>query len=128
MNFIVDLVIYPYDIWFSMGESDGVFTRTISERLPDEHFEDLKEDIICSLPAECRGRTYHHLIGGQTIIRLPKKPKTAQEFGTMAHEIFHAVDFITRRIGLRLTPNSDEAFAYLIGYVTEQVMIKLSNK
>ncbi len=126
VNFIIDLVIYPYDIWFSIGETDKWFISTLNERLQDEYMSDLKEDDICHMSAECRGRTYHHLIGGQTIIRLPKKPRTAQEFGTLAHEIFHAVDFITRRIGLRLGIESDEAYAYLIGYITERVYEKLT--
>ncbi len=128
MNFIIDLTIYPYDIWFSIGESDANFIKALSERLPDEHLSDLKEDNICFMSPECRGRTYHHLIGAQTVIRLKKKPQTAQEFGTLAHEIFHAVDFITRRIGLRLMDGSDEAYAYLIGYVTEKVMYRLAKK
>jgi hypothetical protein len=119
MNFIIDLCIYPYDIMFSVGESDNQFKRSTEAVLPDEFLPDLSEDGISHLDCNCRGRTFHHLIGGQTIIRLPKRPVTAIEIGTLSHEIFHAVDFIFRRINMPLTDSSCEAYAYCIGYLTE---------
>lgn len=120
MNFIIDLVVYPFDIMFSIGESDKEFMRTLKDRLPKKYLPKKSEDNICQLEDECRGRTWHHLEGGQTIIRLKKKPKSEQEMGSLAHEIFHAVDFIFRHVGIQLSSDSDEAYAYLIGYITEQ--------
>jgi hypothetical protein len=120
MNFIISLQIYPYDIWFSIGESNAKFVTSLADRLTDEQLIDLKDDIISTWRPTLRGRTYHSLIGGQTIIRLPKRPRTAVELGTLSHEIFHACEFICRRIGLQLNEGSDEAYAYMIGYVTEK--------
>jgi hypothetical protein len=126
MNFIIPLHIYPYDIMFSVGQSNKAFLRSVKAVFQNAYYVDLKEDAIANLPKECRGRTFHHLIGGQTIIRLPSKPITPEQFGTVSHEIFHAVDFIFRRIGLQLTGQSDEAYAYLIGYITEQFYKNIS--
>lgn len=126
MNFIIGLHIYPYDIMFSVGQSDKGFLKSLKAALPKEYMVDVMNDDIVHLPKECRGRTFHHLIGGQTIIRLPGKPDTPEQFGTVSHEIFHAVDFIFRRIGLQLTAESDEAYAYLIGYVAEQFYKEIS--
>lgn len=120
MNFIVPLVIYPYDIMFSVGQSDRRFLFDCKERMQDEYYNDLASDDISISTTMRQGRTFHHLIGGQTIIRLPHKPKTASDRGTVSHEIFHAVDFIFRRINLPLTFESHEAYAYAIGYITEQ--------
>lgn len=125
MNFIIPLVVYPYDIMFSVGEADKQFLKACEARMPDDDYKDLLEDSICSLSRETNGRTYHHLVGGWTIIRLPKKPTTPAQYGTLFHEIFHAVYFIFSRIGIRLCEDSDEAFAYLIGYITEQFLSNL---
>lgn len=48
-------------------------------------------------------------------------PKSVTDYGTLAHEIFHAVTFILTRIGMSLTNESDEAYAYLIGYLTKEI-------
>lgn len=93
---------------------------------PPTILKDLEEDGnagILTLSANCNGRTVH-LDGGQTMIRMNGKVKTPEQFGTLAHEIFHAVDFIFTRLNMKLSRDSDEAFAYAIGYVTEQIYKK----
>jgi hypothetical protein len=41
--------------------------------------------------------------------------------GVIAHEVFHAVCEICRRVGIDYSYSSEEAFAYLIGYLTDQI-------
>ena len=41
--------------------------------------------------------------------------------GTIAHESFHVTSFIMKRIGIHPDINNDEAQAYLLSWVTEQV-------
>lgn len=41
--------------------------------------------------------------------------------GTIAHEIFHIAYYIMERVGISLCHESDEAYAYLIGYITNKV-------
>lgn len=59
------------------------------------------------------------------IIRTWRKPTDGRSHSTLAHEIFHAVDFIMRDIGMKLTEHSHEAYAYLVGYLTEQIYKRL---
>lgn len=40
---------------------------------------------------------------------------------TIAHEIFHIACYIMERVGISLCHESDEAYAYLIGYITNKV-------
>ena len=62
----------------------------------------------------------------ETLIRLPKKPKTNEEWGVLQHEIFHATHLIMNTVGIELKHLvSDEAFAYVIGYLTEKIYDKL---
>lgn len=57
----------------------------------------------------------------RTLIRLKYFPSTATDHGIISHEIFHAVDFLLDRVGMKLTESSNEAYAYLIGYITQEV-------
>lgn len=40
---------------------------------------------------------------------------------TLAHESFHATTAVLRNAGMRLTPSSEEAYAYLTGWITQTV-------
>lgn len=44
----------------------------------------------------------------------------AQDLNIMAHEAFHAACSIMRHVDIPLTEETEEAYAYLIGYITEQ--------
>lgn len=116
-NFIVPLVIYPFDIMFSIGQSDRGLMKILKKRLPKTAFDICKQDeCLLSFNEMDNGRTLMIKDGGQTIIRVNKNPSHA----TIAHEIFHAISFLLIKLNMPLSLENDEAYAYLIGYVTEQ--------
>lgn len=47
--------------------------------------------------------------------------------GTIAHEAFHISNFVCRRVGIIPDTDNDEAQAYMISWIVEQV-IKLDEK
>ena len=55
--------------------------------------------------------------GGHIGILLTHK----SEIGTISHECCHAVNKIFDHIGYRLDMDNDEAYAYLLGWVTQTV-------
>jgi len=59
------------------------------------------------------------------IIRTHLLPIDPASHGTLAHEIFHAIDFVLRDVGMVLSEQSYEAYAYLIGYLTKEIYKKL---
>lgn len=59
--------------------------------------------------------------GHFTLIALPFHTDIPQLANTVAHEVFHAVHAILREKGLKLTNASEEAYAYLTGYITEKL-------
>lgn len=70
--------------------------------------------------ANNRGKTYAH-IHCFPVIALREEPKKGEMIGTLAHEAFHAMDYIFHSIG----ENSlDEAFGHSIGAI---VRITLNN-
>lgn len=124
MNFIVPLVIYPFDIMFSIGETNKQFKRSLKENLPKDAYKCCVEDAwLFDFEGRDNGKSMI-LSSGQTICRLGKTPSK----GTTAHEIFHCVEFILRKLQMKLCPENDEAYAYLIGYVTEQFYLGIGDR
>lgn len=117
LNVVIPLVVYPFDVMLSIGQTDQELRDVLSKfgcDWPD----------LLVLPPTGLGRTVM-TDSNHTIIRLNEWPVTCNQYGTLAHEIFHAVDFIFRRIGITLSEDSDEAYAYMIGYLTEEIYKKL---
>lgn len=119
-NFIIKLDVYPFDIMVSIGEPDDILFKKLKKCGVGESDLDMAsyDDI---------GRAKYCLFGsGQSLIRLKKKPRTPEDYGTLQHEIFHCATSILWRIGMKLKmKTSDEAYAYLIGYLTKTIYEKL---
>lgn len=61
--------------------------------------------------------------GKFNLIVLNKKYLTDEAFAisTIAHEAFHVSSFIMKRVGINPDVNNDEAQAYLLSWIIEQV-------
>ena len=120
MNFIIDLKVYPFDVMVSFGESDDKLRKKLSGLGIDN------EDHLWQYGSDtCVGRAAT-LSNNASILRMRKNPETATEFATLHHEIFHVVTFVMMRVGIKLKILvSDEAYAYLIGYITKEIYKKL---
>lgn len=55
-------------------------------------------------------------------IRLNDFERTPDCLGALAHETFHATVSILRRVGMSLTEESEEAYAYLNDFITRKTM------
>ncbi len=53
------------------------------------------------------------------MLRLARFDGSADDHGHLAHEVYHAVDFLMRRIGIK--PDCDEAYAYAIANLTTRI-------
>lgn len=118
LNFSIKLLIYPFTIMVSFGQTD----REVLSALKKAQIY-VEDDNIIRMDGVGR---YCLFKGGESLIRLDRYPKTAQDYGSLAHEIFHAATYILDRIGMRLKiRTSDEAYAYLVGYITKEIYNKL---
>lgn len=121
LNFIIPLVVYPFDVMVSIGESN----RSICERLLKLGISEEDVKLVLFEKETVQGRCAC-LSTNQTIIRLRHFPKFPKHYGDLQHEIFHAVSYIMERIGMPLEiEKSDEAYAYLVGYLTTEIYKKL---
>lgn len=56
------------------------------------------------------------------VVWLPSLPQSVEDMQFLSHEIFHAVCAIMIGIGVPLSDDSEEAYAYLTGYITRKVL------
>lgn len=117
LNFIIPLVVYPFDVMCSFGETDDELKKKLSKYHGCE-WDDLMK---------CSGQgRYVMLPNNQSLIRLWNYPTTPEEYGSLQHEIFHMVMAVMDRIGMKfIMLESDEAYSYLIGYLTKEIYKRL---
>ena len=126
MNFIIDLQIFNHEVMVSIDETKSQFSRSVTKRYGEEVYESLAEfDDATAHPKEeyVGGRTYHHPKHGCTIIRLKNRPITAKTIGTVAHEAYHATEYVLDRVGVERTHS--ETWAYTLEYITRQIFERL---
>lgn len=95
----------------------------------DSLLKDLKSWGIGITPLEVRlldvesdGRTVP-LECHRMVIRLKDEPNTPKGIGCLSHEVFHAVDFLFDKIGIKIMDDcANEAHAYLIGFLVTQAL------
>ena len=120
MQFIVDLKLFPFEVLFSLGETnDKVFKALKKYNIPldEEHTEKINDSF---------GKNWAMIFPtGQTIIRLAKVPVEPFDLGVLAHEIFHATCYILDRMGVGFSEESNEVFAYIIQYLTQEALSEI---
>ena len=115
LNAVIPLVLYPFDLMVSCGQTDDQLKASLKK-----YGIEWQDRLILDCPAH-----YVRLARNQPVIRTANYPITVTDYGILQHEIFHATDQILRYIGINLTDDSDEAYAYLIEYITREVYKKL---
>jgi len=123
INFIVPLVIYPYDVMISINENYDQFGKAVIKKWDSTILDDFKKK---ERPNGV-GLTYSFTSESHLccMIKVDNFKCDAEGLSTLVHEIFHAVEFVLRKCGFELNNNSHEGYAYLIGYLTKQIFLKL---
>lgn len=124
INFIIPLQVYPFDVMVSVSQTDKQLTKSL-----DPYKKNLLESDygLASYPSSTTEARAVLFSNKASLIRLRKLPTEAHGFGTLAHEIFHIVTFVMDLAGMKLEVMvSDEAYAYLVGYLTENIYKELN--
>ncbi len=124
-HFVVNLDIYHKEIMFAFGypkKKVGQLLKVHERR----GMKRLRKDFL-NYPSCYSGVA---VIGkfGDVLIYMPIIPITATDFGTLSHEIFHAVEGVMCYVCNPLQEEGNsESWAHMIGYITQQVQEKLGN-
>ena len=114
-QFVISWAVYPFDVAVFLGSTKEQVWAFLKKRKV-ELTEELKKEVQMF----GRGRTVM-LPSGQTILWINYLPN--QVTGVLAHEIYHAVYFLFDKIGI--PANADEAWAYAMEYLTNEIRKKL---
>jgi hypothetical protein len=118
---IIPLVIYPFDIVCCFGHTNDEVNRILNK------FNVTEDDLdAAELKNETVQGRYVMFSSNQSFIRLKYFPTTPEQYGFLQHEIFHCVTHIMDKIGISfILLDSDEAYSYLVGYITTEIYNKL---
>lgn len=118
--FLVNHGTYPFDILICIGSTHKEILTWLKK---NKKIKLSKEDED-SLFMEGNGRT-SMLESGATVMRIRNLKNKCDFHATLAHEIFHSVEFLFDKIGLPHKLSSGEAYAYQIQYITGSIYEKL---
>jgi hypothetical protein len=106
---IIDYIVYPFNILVSFNMTEKELKDILKHILPNDEKLDIEK-------LEFHEGTTVMFSTGQTVMNINNI-----DYRTISHEIFHAVVMLMNRVDINLTDDSEEAFAYLIGYLTEEI-------
>lgn len=86
------------------------------------HDEERVSEIMDGFETWSKGRTVYSQEHNSFFAWIPEKPKTAQDIGFLIHELFHSTYAVMLNIGIPLSDDTEEAYAYTMGYLTEKVL------
>lgn len=121
-SFEIRVDIYLTNVYVSFGDIEGL--REILRNLKNPPDEDqLKE--MTSFSNDYDGVVFP-LKNRDYIVYFPNKlVEEAYFLSVINHEVFHVVHGILNGIGMSLTNKSQEAYAYLTGYINKKIYEQL---
>lgn len=116
MNFLIDCLIYPSDIVVFVDSSNKEIKKTMCKHgYDDKEISQVLSKLKKGVNARCE-----MMEDGLVFIFL--KSNVKDFYSKVCHESFHATTFILDRVGVKLKLGiSDEAYAYLMGFITAEI-------
>jgi hypothetical protein len=125
--FSIDLGIYPYTLFVCFKDLNKL------EELLKTHRDGCEAEVAIEVIQKinlyvkenccvgCASEAF--LPNGNLIIYFPNLNLKNMNyfFNMIPHEAFHITEMVLSNVGIPLTKSSDEAYAYLTGYINEQI-------
>jgi hypothetical protein len=109
---VIPLEVYGHDVVVSIGQIDKDLYEQIKENIS-------KKDFKKHMAKQTAIATTHKLRTGGILIRFKDDIDNP---GIVAHEAFHAIVFLFKKIGISFCYESEEAYAYALEYLTNEIL------
>jgi len=121
MFFRISIGLYRTTLFVSVGQTyEDILSCLKKNRVK------IPKD-LSPMPQTASARTIH-FDDGTNLIEMPEVDFDSLDFfESFSHEILHVVFDILNKRGFTLSLESEEAYAYLMGYLTKVVMLKISD-
>jgi hypothetical protein len=109
---VIPIDVYGHDVVVSIGQSDEDLYEHIRENISKKKFDK-------RMTNQTSIATTYKLKTGCILIRFTDDIDNP---GIVAHEAFHAIVFLFKKIGIDFAYESEEAYAYSLEYLTNQIL------
>jgi len=115
-HFTMDTALYPYTIVVAVGHNDKELEEKVLKKYPIG-YKGYFDYPVCKARAT---------LFDTRIILIRFRYLQSVDNGTIAHELFHATDYVLNGIGVVYDrDSSDEAYTYLLNYLVDQFYAKV---
>jgi hypothetical protein len=114
--FYVDCKVYPYHILVYFGKDKTPMLNKLKKtKGMDLDWVKYLEEGEWSYGDFCSSKD------GVTALTMKCVPVSITDYGVLSHEVFHAVAYIMNRVGMTLSRDSEEAYAYLTEHIHKEI-------
>lgn len=115
----ISIDVYNTDVIFIYNIGNKKIKKKLKEIIKHEYHEKLKTLKLSKNPA-VRGSFISN--DPIKIIKI-NKVNTLEDFlSTLSHEVLHSVFHIMKNVSIEYTDKSEEAFTYLMGHITKEIV------
>ena len=115
----INIDVYNTDVIFIYNIGNKKIKKKLKEIIKHEYHEKLKTLKLSKNPA-VRGSFISN--DPIKIIKI-NKAETLEDFlSTLSHEVLHSVFHIMKNVSIEYTDKSEEAFTYLMGHITKEIV------
>ena len=117
---VIQIPIYKTAVLIYWGDRKGLYKAV--KRNSDKT---TAREVIEEVAPDTEGVTV--TTSGRTVtIYLASLPQDAQSVALLIHELSHATNFILREVGIPHTEDTEEAYAYLLEYLTRETLGRIN--
>ena len=121
----INIDVYNTDVIFIYNMGNKKIKKKLKEIIKHEYHEKLKTLKLSKNPA-VRGSFISN--DPIKIIKI-NKAETLEDFlSILSHEVLHSVFHIMKNVSIEYTDRSEEAFTYLMGHITKEIVHGIEQK
>ena len=115
----ISIDVYSTDVIFIYNMSNKKIKKKLKELIKYEYHEKLKTLKLSSRPTVQGSFLSNDPI---KIIKINKADTLEDFLSVLSHEVLHSVFHIMKNVSIEYTNKSEEAFTYLMGHITKEIV------
>ena len=115
----INIDVYNTDVIFIYNIGNKKIKKKLKEIIKHEYHEKLKTLKLSKNPA-VRGSFISN--DPLKIIKINKADTVEDFLAILSHEVLHSVFHIMKNVSIEYTDKSEEAFTYLMGHITKEIV------
>ena len=115
----ININVYNTDVIFIYNMGNKKIKKKLKEIIKHEYHEKLKTLKLSKNPA-VRGSFISN--DPIKIIKINKADTVEDFLAILSHEVLHSVFHIMKNVSIEYTDKSEEAFTYLMGHITKEIV------